>query len=84
MEKPYVDEDGIRLQVVETTGNPGDVILCHPFLYHAASQNHSGVPRFMCNRTTPLTEKINLNRQDGNYSPLERSIKSAIHTESAI
>lgn len=84
MENPYVDEDGIKLQVVETTGNPGDVILCHPFLYHAASQNHSGVPRFMCNRTTPLTERINLNRTDGNYSPLEWSIKSVIHKEAAI
>jgi Phytanoyl-CoA dioxygenase (PhyH) len=84
MENPYVDEDGIKLRVIETTGNPGDVILCHPFLYHAASQNHSGVPRFMCNRTTPLTERINLNRPDGNYSPLEWSIKSVLHKEATI
>lgn len=84
MENPYVDEDGIKLRVIETTGNPGDVILCHPFLYHAASQNHSGVPRFMCNRTTPLTERINLNRPDGNYSPLEWSIKSVVHKEATI
>lgn len=84
MENPYVDEDGIKLRVIETTGNPGDVILCHPFLYHAASQNHSGIPRFMCNRTTPLTERINLNRPDGNYSPLEWSIKSVLHKEATI
>lgn len=84
MENPYVDEDGIKLRVIETTGSPGDVILCHPFLYHAASQNHSGVPRFMCNRTTPLTERINLNRPDGNYSPLEWSIKSVLHKEATI
>lgn len=84
MKNPYVDEDGIKLQVIETTGNPGDVILCHPFLYHAASQNHSGVPRFMCNRTTPLTERININRADGNYSPLELSIKSVLHKEATI
>ncbi|MCM3409566.1 phytanoyl-CoA dioxygenase family protein [Metabacillus litoralis] len=84
MENPYVDEDGIKLKVIETTGSPGDVILCHPFLYHAASQNHSGVPRFMCNRTTPLTERINLNRPDGNYSPLEWSIKSVLHKEATI
>jgi hypothetical protein len=84
MENTYCDESGINLKVVETTGSPGDVILCHPFLYHAASQNHSGIPRFMCNRTTPLKERMNFQREDGNYSPLELSIKNAISNSSLV
>ncbi|GLV57441.1 hypothetical protein KDH_42770 [Dictyobacter sp. S3.2.2.5] len=73
-----VHDDGADLRVVDTTGAPGDVILCHPFLYHASSQNHSGVPRFMCNRTAPLKERLNLQRGDSDYSPLEISIRNAI------
>ncbi|MDF2959146.1 MAG: hypothetical protein K0S39_881 [Paenibacillus sp.] len=79
MNRYYTDADGIRLKVVETTGVAGDVFLCHPFLFHAASQNHTGTPRFMCNRTTPLKEKMSLNRaNDADYSPLERSIRRAL------
>jgi hypothetical protein len=76
----HTDEDGFQLRVTETTGSPGDVILCHPFLYHAASQNHSGVPRFMCNRTTPLKERMQLQRDNANdYSPLEQSVRKALN-----
>jgi len=79
MENTYVDSAGNRLRVAETGGNPGDVLLCHPFLYHAASQNHLGVPRFMCNRTTPLRERMNLARNDPrDHSPLEESIRRAL------
>ncbi|HEY4388189.1 MAG TPA: phytanoyl-CoA dioxygenase family protein [Ktedonobacteraceae bacterium] len=77
MENTYQD-DVTSLRVVETTGAPGDVILCHPFLYHAASQNHSGIPRFMCNRTTPLKDRMNFDRSDSDYSAVEVSIRNAI------
>lgn len=70
---------GANLKVVETTAEAGDVFLCHPFLYHASSQNHSGIPRFMCNRTTPLRERLNLRSiNEGDYSPLELSIRKAL------
>jgi hypothetical protein len=78
MEEETIDEHGTRLRVVETGGEPGDVIFCHPFLYHAASQNHSGMPRFMCNRTTPLHEPMQLQRANGEYSAVERSIRQAL------
>ncbi|HEY0753879.1 MAG TPA: phytanoyl-CoA dioxygenase family protein [Ktedonobacteraceae bacterium] len=78
MENPYQDGSKTTLRVVETTGLPGDIFLCHPFLYHSSSQNHSGIPRFMCNRTTPLTERMQTQRDDGNYSPLEISIRRAL------
>jgi hypothetical protein len=41
------DSRGIPLRVVELTGEPGDVILCHPLLLHAAARNVARVPRFM-------------------------------------
>ncbi|MGG1551845.1 hypothetical protein [Paenibacillus ferrarius] len=78
----HTEVDGIRLRVIETTSSPGDVILCHPFLYHAWSQNHSGNTRFMCNRTTPLKERMNLNRENpSDHSPLEISIRRALGYE---
>jgi hypothetical protein len=81
MDEETVDDHGTKLRVIETTGSPGDVIFCHPFLYHAAAQNHVRVPRFMCNRTTPLYEKLQLQRGDNEYSPVERSIRGALHLQ---
>lgn len=79
MNQVTVDNKGNKLRVVETTGAPGDVILGHPFVFHAASQNHSGKPRFMCNNQAPLFDKMQLHRKhDKDYSPLELSIKRAI------
>ena len=78
MRRTEVEPDGTRLRVAEITASPGDVYLCHPFLYHAASPNHSGVPRFMCNRTTPLRERMQLRRSDDDYSPVEESIRRAL------
>lgn len=78
MDQAQLDEGGKSLHVVEATASPGDVYLCHPFLYHAASPNHSGVPRFMCNRTTPLRERMNVHALTAGSSPVERSIYHAL------
>ncbi len=79
MNTVYRDPAGFDLRVVETTGKPGDVMLCHPFVFHARSQNHLRIPRFMCNRTTPLSEPMNLQRDnEADYSPLELSIKRSL------
>lgn len=40
-------ESGLALRVVELTGEPGDVIVCHPLLLHVASRNVAAEPRFM-------------------------------------
>lgn len=77
MDTTTTDDYGTELRVIETIAEAGDVMLAHPFMFHAASQNHSGKPRFMCNRAAPLTEPMNLNRADGNYSVLELSIRKA-------
>lgn len=39
--------DGVPVKVVELTGEPGDVVLCHPAIFHCRSFNCSKVPRFM-------------------------------------
>ena len=41
------DVDGIPLQVVEATGDAGDVILVHPLAMHVAAPNNAAEPRFM-------------------------------------
>lgn len=43
--------DGVDVQVVELTGHPGDVVLWHPALLHAAAPNSSNQPRFMLTHT---------------------------------
>jgi hypothetical protein len=47
--------DGRRLQVVELTGEPGDVVIIHPWLIHAIAPNAKDTPRFM--RTPLFTSK---------------------------
>ena len=51
MEKPTPFE-GSELQVVELTGEPGDVWLMHPWMLHAPSANCSERPRMV------LTERL--------------------------
>lgn len=79
--RPTRDAEGTALRVVEMVANPGDVILCHPFLYHAASQNHSGVPRFLCNRIGTLASRMRIFEPEATVSglsPVERSIRRAL------
>ena len=78
MNQSFVDEHETELRVIELTGKPGDVILGHPFMFHSPSFNHSGVPRFMCNRKTPLYEPMSFDRPDRQYSHLEESIRRAL------
>jgi hypothetical protein len=42
---------GVRLRVAELTGAPGDVVLWHPALLHAAAPNTARRPRFMLTHT---------------------------------
>lgn len=80
MERHWTDADGTELWVDEVTCKAGDVILCHPFLYHSVSANLAGEPRFMCNRTTEVREPLELERPDGDYSVLEESLRRALGT----
>jgi ectoine hydroxylase-related dioxygenase (phytanoyl-CoA dioxygenase family) len=39
--------DGVPLRVVELTGEPGDMVFCHPVMVHCAAPNRGVRPRFM-------------------------------------
>jgi hypothetical protein len=39
--------DGVPLRVVELTGEPGDMVFCHPAMVHCAAPNRAERPRFM-------------------------------------
>jgi hypothetical protein len=79
MNQTYETPEGYKLRVVETTGHTGDVIMVHPFLLHAASQNHSGIPRFLGNRKNSLYRRMNLHRDNpADYSAVETAIRNAL------
>ena len=60
---------------VEITGNAGDVVLLHPFILHAASQNPSGRARFITNPPVALKEPMNFNRDTPeDFSPVELAV----------
>lgn len=65
----------------EITGGTGDVLILHPYMLHAPSQNPSGRIRFMNNKVVSLTEPTQFNQPDGNYSALEASILQALGVE---
>ena len=39
--------DGVPLRVVELTGEPGDMVFCHPCMVHCGAPNRGAQPRFM-------------------------------------
>jgi hypothetical protein len=60
------------------TGEAGTVYLCHPFLVHAAQIHRGSTARFMAQPPLHPAEPFQLNREDGNYSPVEIPIKRAL------
>jgi len=60
---------------VEVTGDVGDIVLMHPYMLHAVSQNHSGIPRFITNPALSLVDPMDFNRADPcDTSPVERAV----------
>jgi hypothetical protein len=47
--------DGVPLRVVELTGEPGDMVFCHPVMVHCAAPNRGTRPRFMRIKTQVVT-----------------------------
>lgn len=62
----------------EITGTAGDVMLGHPFLFHTRGYKRHGAPRILSNSEVPLRAPLVLERADGAYSVLERSIRAAL------
>ena len=74
------DELGLALERPEAlaTGEAGTVYLCHPFLLHAAQMHRGTLPRFMAQPPLHPAEPFRLDREDGNYSPVEIAIRLAL------
>lgn len=57
----FMDEetlvDGVPLRVVELTGEPGDMVFCHPALVHCGAPNRGSRPRFMRIKQQLLTHE---------------------------
>lgn len=51
------DVDGILARVVELTGEPGDMVFCHPTIVHCASPNRGAEPRFMRIKQQVMTHR---------------------------
>lgn len=56
--------DGVSLRVVELTGEPGDMVFCHPVMVHCAAPNRGLRPRFMRIKTQVLTREGRELRED--------------------
>ena len=50
------DVAGVPVRVVELTGEPGDMVFCHPTIVHCVSPNRGVEPRFMRIRQHILTD----------------------------
>lgn len=60
------------------TGRAGDVYLCHPFLVHGA-QPHCGTGvRFIAQPPLEPTGQLDLDRGDGDYSPVEVAVRHGL------
>jgi len=62
-------------ELAYATGEAGTVYLCHPFLMHAAQHNHGTKVRFLAQPPLYPAQPLQLERRDGNYSPLEKAIR---------
>ena len=49
--------EGVPLRVVELTGEPGDMVVCHPVMVHCRAPNRGRTPRFMRIKQQLLTHQ---------------------------
>lgn len=77
-----IDQKSIAAQcreVVELTGEAGDVFLVHPFMLHASSPNILEIARILHTESVKLRQPMRFDRDDpADFSPLERSILHAV------
>jgi ectoine hydroxylase-related dioxygenase (phytanoyl-CoA dioxygenase family) len=70
-------------EVVEITGQAGDVLFMHPFIVHASSPNSGTHVRFACNPLVALVAPMNFARRDEDLSLTERAIVEALRLRSS-
>jgi hypothetical protein len=78
MSRLVLDRMGADRPEALATGEAGTVYLCHPFLVHAAQMHRGTTPRFMAQPPLHPAERFRLDREDGDYSPVEMAIRQAL------
>ena len=74
-----------RSNVIEATGEAGDVVLIHPFMLHARSPNTGKSVRFICNPCFTLKAPMNFERgNETQYSPVERAVVNALRGSASL
>jgi hypothetical protein len=69
-------------EFVELTGKVGDVVLMHPFVLHATSQNVLRAQRLITNPPLSLREPLRFDRpDDADHSPVERAVLRGLGVE---
>lgn len=63
---------------VLAVGPAGTAYLCHPFLVHAAQMHHGRTPRFLAQPPLHPAVPLQIERADGDYSPVEMAIRRAL------
>jgi hypothetical protein len=76
-----LDQIGAGRPQALATGEAGTVYLCHPFLVHAAQMHRGSVPRFMAQPPLLPAEPLRLDREDGDYSPVEIALRQALQED---
>lgn len=61
-------------------GEAGTVYLCHPFLVHAAQRHRGSTARFLAQPPLHPAEPFQLDRADGDFSPVEIAIRQALQS----
>lgn len=68
-------------EFVELTGNAGDMVLLHPYMLHRPCANPSGRPRFIANHALVLSEPMQFNRPERDYSLVELTVLRALGSD---
>ena len=70
-------------EFVELTGRAGDVVLMHPYMLHATSQNVIQAGRLITNPPIALREPMRFDRADpADHSPVERAVLHGLGVDS--
>jgi hypothetical protein len=81
-EFPYSQLISECADFVELTGQVGDVVLLHPYMLHATSQNVLQVPRFISNPPLAMRAPLNFDRPDpSDYSLVELAVLRGLGIE---
>jgi hypothetical protein len=72
------DQVGAERPEAFATGDAGTVYPCHPILVHAEQRHQGTAPRVMAKPPLHPAEPIQLDRVDGDYSPVEIAIRQAL------